>query len=144
MKSSGIFTFLLIFITVGNAQSLSSHQWNDRLVVILAQDQSNQLFQDQLSEFRESEPGITERRIVLYQSLPGRFQRGILRDEQWEESEELYQHLKELDSEFEVILIGLDGGVKLRKAELLTCKELFAIIDQMPMRRAEMKRNKRE
>lgn len=36
-------------------------------------------------------------------------------------------------------LIGLDGGIKVRKKQLLTQKELFAIIDQMPMRILEIK-----
>jgi hypothetical protein len=50
---------------------------------------------------------------------------------------------------FEIVLIGLDGGIKLRQdsspekdnlffADPLA--ELYALIDGMPMRRAEMRR----
>lgn len=38
-----------------------------------------------------------------------------------------------------VILIGKDGGVKLRKKFIVEANEVFELIDQMPMRRAEMK-----
>lgn len=40
---------------------------------------------------------------------------------------------------FAVTLIGKDGGEKLRRSTPLTPAELFAIVDAMPMRRAEMK-----
>ncbi len=43
---------------------------------------------------------------------------------------------------FAVLLIGKDGGVKFRSAEPLTAKALFDTIDAMPMRQAEMRRQK--
>lgn len=41
---------------------------------------------------------------------------------------------------FTVILIGKDGGEKLRSAAPLPADRLFATIDAMPMRRDEMRR----
>lgn len=41
---------------------------------------------------------------------------------------------------FTVILIGKDGGEKLRSGEPVTTGELFALIDTMPMRQQEMRR----
>ena len=41
---------------------------------------------------------------------------------------------------FAVILIGKDGGEKLRSAEPLPAERLFATIDAMPMRKDEMRR----
>mgnify|MGYP000892552319 CR=1 FL=1 len=41
---------------------------------------------------------------------------------------------------FEVILIGLDGGIKLRQTEVLTKEDLFNIVYAMPMRRSELSR----
>ena len=38
-----------------------------------------------------------------------------------------------------MVLIGLDGGVKLEKQEVLSMKELFSIIDAMPMRANELR-----
>ena len=40
---------------------------------------------------------------------------------------------------FSVVLIGKDGGEKLRRTTPLSPAELFAIVDAMPMRRAEMR-----
>lgn len=41
---------------------------------------------------------------------------------------------------FAVLLIGKDGGVKLRSTKPLQPERLFAIIDAMPMRQHEMRR----
>lgn len=43
---------------------------------------------------------------------------------------------------FYVVLVGKDGGEKLRRATPLSPEELFAIVDAMPMRRAEMRERK--
>ena len=44
--------------------------------------------------------------------------------------------------DFEVILIGLDGGIKLQRTKILTKEDLFKITDSMPMRRDELTRKK--
>jgi len=44
-------------------------------------------------------------------------------------------------NQFTIILIGLDGGEKLRQTKPLDTTTLFAIIDGMPMRRQELKKN---
>ena len=41
---------------------------------------------------------------------------------------------------FSVLLIGKDGGVKLRSRSVVPAARLFALVDAMPMRRAEMGR----
>lgn len=41
-----------------------------------------------------------------------------------------------------LLLIGKDGGVKLKKKFLVPPDEIFELIDSMPMRRTEMKNNK--
>lgn len=40
---------------------------------------------------------------------------------------------------FSVALIGKDGGEKARRAQPISSEELFALVDAMPMRRAEMR-----
>ncbi|CAD7049911.1 hypothetical protein RHAB21_04096 [Pseudorhizobium halotolerans] len=39
--------------------------------------------------------------------------------------------------EFQVILVGKDGGIKLRSNQVVANVEIFDLIDRMPMRRAE-------
>ena len=59
----------------------------------------------------------------------------------WRHAEDLFKKFKKTKNGFEIILIGLDGGIKLRQNELLSTRKLFELIDGMPMRQAEI-RNK--
>lgn len=131
-----------MIISPSNAQSLSSHQWKDRLVVIYSDDPTNSTFQNQLNELKKESEGIRDRKIVIYQSINGKFKKGLVENKNWDNPEIEFKKLNHSSSKFEVLLIGLDGGVKLRKTDLLTTEELFGTIDQMPMRISEMRRKK--
>jgi len=132
--------FLFMSISPSYAQDLSSHQWKDRLVIIQSNDSSNSLFKSQIEELKTHQEGLKNRRVVVYQSIPKKYKKGLGDDVKWEESGGIFKTLMESDSEFEIILIGLDGGIKLRKNELIKYEELFGVIDQMPMRKSEIKR----
>jgi hypothetical protein len=43
--------------------------------------------------------------------------------------------------EYEAVLLGKDGGVKLRGPKGVELEEIFRLIDSMPMRQAEMRRD---
>lgn len=40
---------------------------------------------------------------------------------------------------FSVVLVGKDGGIKLRSADPVAVEQIFALIEGMPMRRREMR-----
>lgn len=42
-------------------------------------------------------------------------------------------------NDFSVILLGKDGGEKLRKKSFVSAAELFSLIDAMPMRQQEIR-----
>lgn len=133
---------LYLIITPSNAQSLSAHQWKDRLVVIYSKDYSNRTFQNQVQELQKDQEGILDRKIIVYQSVQQKVKQGLDGSGSWSLSAPEYQKLIHSSASFEVLLIGLDGSVKLRKSELMTTQQLFEAIDQMPMRLAEMRRKK--
>ncbi len=124
------------------AQDLSDHQWKNRLVLILTESKSLGVYKDQINELLTDRPDLEERKLVIYSVMPDQYKKGITSQE-WVNSKDLYDEYKKAEDEFEVILIGLDGGVKLRQTKLLTNDKLFAIIDGMPMRRAEIRREKK-
>lgn len=129
-------------ISQSNAQNLSSHQWKDRLVIVQSKNTTNPLFKKQIEEFEKDPEGLEERKIIVYQSIAGNYKIGLKESNEWKKAGKDLEKLKNPTSEFEVILMGLDGGVKLRKNELVTRESLFRTIDQMPMRMSEMKRKK--
>lgn len=131
-------------ISPSNAQHLSSHQWKDRLVIIQSENATNPLFKKQIEEFKKDPEGLEERKIAVYLSVAGNYKMGLEEREDWKKAGKDLEKLKNSTSEFEVILMGLDGGVKLRKNELLTRESLFRTIDQMPMRMSEIRRKKKD
>jgi len=134
------FTLFSLFMVNANAQNLSAHQWKNRIILILVNDTTSPELQAQLTEFRTHSAGMKERKLVVYQIQPNQFQRGLNTENQWINSNKLHKKYKSDDNPFEVILIGLDGGIKLTQNDILTCEKLFAIIDAMPMRRRELRR----
>lgn len=126
------------------AQDLSEHQWEYRLIVILIDNADQEIFKDQIDELRSEPEGLKDRKLFIYSCTPIEFRTGLDMDGKWISSEKLFKKYKKEDSNFEVILIGLDGGVKMRQSELLSCEKLFTVIDGMPMRKRELKQGNHE
>lgn len=123
------------------SQDLSDYRWKNRLFVIVTDHIDSQTYLAQMKEFERNETGLTERKLLIFTATPLGYTLGTKQDSDWQASKNLYKQFKRKDNTFEVILIGLDGGIKRRKTGLLKLEELFAIIDGMPMRRKEI-RNK--
>ncbi len=124
-----------------NAQDLSKHQWKNRLVLILTNDTTNTNYENQLKAFEAETEGMKERKLLVYHITPTQYCTEN-ENKKWHNSSKLYTNYKQTNAPFEVILIGLDGRIKLTQNEVLTTDKLFAIIDGMPMRRAELRRKK--
>ncbi len=133
----------LFTVLFGSAQDLSKHKWENRLILILTDDENNSTFQSQLEEFSKDLNGLKERKLIIYQIFPGEYKTGLNGDNK-KKSSRLYNEYKKTNAGFEVVLLGLDGGVKLRQNELLPLEKLYATIDVMPMRRNEIERKKQQ
>ena len=121
-------------------QQISDYQWKYRLVILLTDSQDSQLYQLQLKDLKTDLQGLKERKILVITLTPNYQITGI--DNEIEQKAVLnFKKLKKETNGFEVILVGLDGYIKLQQSKLLTHQELFAQIDRMPMRRNEIKKN---
>jgi hypothetical protein len=91
---------------------LAAHQWRHRVLVIDAPVQATEAYRRQLAWLDAAKAGLEERdlHVVTRTGAPA----------------------------FRVRLVGKDGGVKLDQATPIEVTTLFALIDAMPMRRAEM------
>jgi hypothetical protein len=125
-----------------SAQELSSHKWKGRLLLILTTENSKSRHQEQIKILQDNIEGLEERKLVIYSVMPDRYKKGI-GAESWMKSARLNDYYRQEGKEFEVILIGLDGGVKFRQSEILSIEKLFATIDAMPMRRNEIRNKSR-
>jgi len=94
--------------------------------------------------FQESREEFEERNVVFIMVTPeGKHENTDLFLDQ-EASKQYYDYFGVEAFQLEVILIGLDSGEKLRAINRITAPSvILTAIDQMPMRRREILRGKR-
>lgn len=145
-KNILILAGILIFTNL-NGQHLKQHQWKHRVLIIQTSEESSEKYQNQLQEFADSEKTLKDRKIVIYQIVGEKYKMTNYahekRDNSWQNAKALaIDELEESDA-FRVMLIGLDGGIKMKKTSVLKKQELFGKIDSMPMRMQELRNRER-
>ena len=124
-----------------NAQALETLQWKKRALVLFDKSRSGARLDKQLDLFRLRRPDVRDRDLVVivnpgqretfvgigYASLP----RGANRM--------LRSQFSPAGDGLTVILVGKDGLEKGRWQTVVQPDEVFELIDQMPMRKQEIK-----
>ncbi len=135
-----IFYIILISSMHSFGQEIGKNQWKNRVLILLTKDAENTEYGNQLTEFNGELINFNERKLVVYHVTPASYKVGLNTTTK-PISSILYKKYKKTKSDFEVILIGLDGGLKLRQDSILTKQKLYKLIDSMPMRKNELKNN---
>lgn len=118
-----VLLLLLTAVTSSAHPSLESYRWKNRVLILFGPPESPGL-QEQRAVLSEDPQGLSERDMVILDPP---------------DTGSLQNHYKVGPQDFTVILVGKDGGEKLRLDRPVTLGELFGLIDQMPMRRREMR-----
>jgi hypothetical protein len=146
-----IFLFLLLNFSMARAAEkasvadpdLDSLRWKERVFVLFSPSQSDASFQLQKQGLDSSAEGVLERDLVVLEII----EKGQSRAGNQLLSEKSVQDIRKrlgvMGGSFQVLLIGKDGGVKLRSSEPVSMKDLFGLIDSMPMRQQEMESKKK-
>ena len=129
--------FLMLTFNIA-AQSLQKHRWQNRLLIVVDNTDDSTKRVVQFSEFEKDLNGLKERKLLLYQFTPKGYKVG-LEEKEWSAITEKISRINLQKTGFTVYLIGLDGGVKMEKNEVLGLDYIFALIDGMPIRRAELR-----
>lgn len=134
-------TYLVIFgmiiLQSTKAQELKKYQWENRLVLIFAENKFSKLLKDQIDLFEKNTAGLKERKLKIYQFSENDYKDTF--DSDWKTSTIKTKEFFTIKEKFKVVLIGLDGGIKLTQKTILSTEKLFAIIDAMPMRKSELR-----
>lgn len=127
----------------GYGQELEKHKWKNRILIVKAHHLESKKYKGQLNEFEKDIDQFVERKLILYKITKNDLTLTNYKNSALNHSGKISQRLADrilnAEENFEIILIGLDGQIKLRQTEILTKKDLFNIIDSMPMRRSEMR-----
>ncbi len=101
---------------------------NNREVYIFYTKNGVALKEKQLAELDKDKKGWQERNLVLH----------LVNSDSAASEREKWK--VEVTQPFTFLLIGKDGGEKFRSDSFVSNSQLFATIDGMPMRKAEMRR----
>ena len=129
----------LLFFLAGSSFSLTAqevipenYQWKNRLILLFAPDKANAVVRQQIAILTKKETEVTDRDLLYFLIVPGT-----------PAADGLFRRYEADKKSFSLVLIGKDGGVKLRATELVPFERMAELIDGMPMRRAEMRRKNR-
>jgi len=138
-----IFGFNNAFCDKGIAEmgfDLTSYQWKNRVIIIFANSPANEYYRMQTGELETRTEDVLDRDLIvleLFENERSRMGDVFLPDDAVKNLRELFSAEK---GRFQFILVGKDGGVKLRSDKPVPAAELFGLIDAMPMRQEEMRR----
>jgi hypothetical protein len=118
------FAALIAGSVVADDDPIAAYKWEARPVIIFADSEKDPRFQRQVANLSSRSDDMTERDVV------------ILMDTDPSAGSALRQMFRPRD--FQIILIGKDGEIKLRRPHPITAEDLNRQIDRMPMRRREM------
>jgi hypothetical protein len=119
---------------------LGKFRWKHRLVLIFAPSSTDRSYLKQKDEFEEKEDELNDRDIIVFELIeigPSMMGEKLLTNEQ---QSYLRQKFEVHVEDYDFVLIGKDGTVKLRAKQVVASSDLFDLIDRMPMRQEEMRR----
>ena len=128
--------FFQVYQITNQQHPLSSYQWKNRILIITGDsDEMKNCYQ----RYKKEEKSIIDRDMVLIYISPSSILTFPTTTGIEDKKLQIIHHFDIQSEKGETILIGKDGGVKLRKPLPVTTDEVFDLIDSMPMRRAEMR-----
>ena len=130
---------ILIFNSNGlTALDLSQYEWKNRLLFIFAPHSSHPSLIDLRDDISVQKEEIMDRDLIVFQIYEACSSFKDMSEIDHETADKLRQTFRAVPGLLTVIVVGKDGGVKLRRNEQVNLDEIFLLIDGMPMRREEM------
>ncbi len=117
---------------------LEEYKWKNRLLVVFSPSEDYARYQDLEKRLRDQECEIVDRNLLvfhIFESGESRLGTSVINQES---VAVLRNRFSAKLGEFTVVLIGKDGGEKLRRGTDVDIAEIFSLIDSMPMRQREM------
>jgi len=137
---------LFIMLSVsGNQDAMSivmdfdQFKWKNRLLFLFASERNDPFFRDLKGEISDRKNEVDDRDLVVFEILE--FGPSTMNTTQMD-PQTAASHRKHFDlppKTFMLILLGKDGGIKLKRNDRVKLEEIFSLIDSMPMRKDEMR-----
>ena len=122
--------------------ALDQYRWDSRILLLFSDATTDAPLALQHQLLRESAGGVRDRDLVVVTATEGAVEvEGVERTDL--SADRLREAYGVPTHGFHALLIGKDGGVKLRSEQPIAAPPLFSLIDAMPMRQREMSARER-
>lgn len=121
---------------------LADYRWEHRIILIFGPDKSDNKFYEQQALFSSISDGVEDRDLMVVSILNDGTSNADGQSITNESTQRLRDQFNISDDQFSILLIGKDGGEKLRSEFVLSPEYVFSVIDRMPMRQREMRDGK--
>ena len=118
-----------------NSTPLKKYLWKNRVVVTFSPSKNNTERNYFINSINKYLCQFNSRNIIHIDYIFNE------KNQEIEKFESSFENLSLSTSEFRLILIGKDGGIKLNSRRI-SLEEIFSLIDTMPMRQEEMLNDK--
>jgi hypothetical protein len=123
---------------------LKAYQWQNRLILLFAPSETHHEYRALNDQIQARKSEIDDRDILVFRMLES----GGVGPSEDRSKTHVGKSLRERFSirpgKLTVVLIGKDGGEKLRQEDRFDLEEILELIDTMPMRQREMRERARK
>lgn len=119
---------------------LDALRWEKRVLVLFSPSESDPSFQSQKQDLVSRPLELLDRDLIILEILEDGVSRAADRVLSKNAVKGIRSRFGVPSGVFQVLLVGKDGTVKLRSTEPVPARDIFRLIDSMPMRRQEMER----
>lgn len=119
---------------------LKQYQWKNRLLLLFSPSPGEPAYQALRRELQEQAGGVRERDLLVFHVLEQGKSLMNGREISPAGAQALRQRFRIEPGAFTVVLVGKDGGAKLKRGAGVALADIFGLIDSMPMRQREMQK----
>jgi len=121
--------------------SLDDYRWKNRVIILLSDDKKNDDYRQQVDQLYKNSGGVKERDLRIVSVFDNGASNLDGKEITAGSAQKIQDRYGDGRNSFLFLLIGKDGGVKLRRDHSVPAKRIFERIDSMPMRQREIKQN---
>ena len=124
------------------AMDLDQFKWKNRLLFLFASEGNDPFFARSQREISARKKEVDDRDLLVFEILESGPSRMNSKRIDPQTATSLRTHFSIPKKSFMVILVGKDGGIKLKRNDHVRLEDIFALIDSMPVRKDEMRQKK--
>ena len=121
------------------SMDLARFEWKNWLMLIFAPDVMHPHYERIDAEINAQSAEVRDRDLVVFEIFDKDSSQMNASPLSSADADALRKHFGITRQMYALILVGKDGGVKLKREDRVPLNEIFELIDSMPMRREEMR-----